>query len=167
MKAALITSCPEIGRSLELLMAHLGQEVRPNRCPTTEDPRDLVAELHEMLAGNLIAIVGIGGISEDVMIAVRTLEVASRTRQCVIVLTASAYPAFIREFEAMSAVKLGFVSSRVAAAILVGDTGKSFVGFNALFPTTKVHDIGGLGWASTSCAKIAEHIVAATTRKPM
>lgn len=160
--ATFFTSSPKIADMFQIFGPYVSARKGSYLCPTQTDPIDLAAEIRNRLSGGP-AIIGIGGNESDIVSGAKTLEVASRTNLCAIVVEQEAFEPFVIWFTGLRKVDAHFIASRVAAAVLVGKGG--FEGFGTYFDKANVYRIGGFGWSATTCEKIAAHIKEATIRK--
>lgn len=159
-RAALIAANPAMFSMFQVFAPFVSaREKNPHSCSYATNPIDLAADLRDQLRGSHIAVIGIDGDDAEVARAARTLAHAVRSHLCAIVITDEGWCHFSDWFAGLSPRDQKFLTVRVAAAILVGKVEPtSFVGFYGLFNATEVETVGGLGWAPSSCSKMASFI---------
>lgn len=161
MRVALLTSCGQIGNSFGMLGEHLGRADEPHhrrwsKCSTNTDSIRLAQEVRGLVNGSLKVVVGIN--RDDHQATMRTLQVATRTHQCVVVMTLEGFRGFADFVDAMSASDRSLFGSRICGAILVGDQRDCFHNVEKYVSTGKVRHIGGVTWSPETCAGIADFI---------
>ena len=160
MNIALLTSCRKIGQTFAQLGGHLGKEGPRHdfwkKCASSTNPIDLAAEVRGKIMGSSLVVVGIG--SEDPVNTMRTLVTASRSHQCVVLMTFEGYHVFIDFWKEMTPTERSIFESRIVGLVLVGDREECFISVAEFAPRADIRHIGGLQWAPTTCDEIAAFI---------
>jgi len=170
MQNALLSSCSTVGRQV----AALGQYIpikgeKPIECPAEIDPIRFSHALQNHIQGCGLVIVGIGGNQAMIRRSALTLQVASRSHICAMVVTEDAWPVFAAWKTDIGPVNSEYLASRVPAAVLIGTNGATpeFAEFETHFPTpaTKRFDIDGFDWGDDARASVAQFLLKACERK--
>ena len=164
-KFALFGSCPDMMGALGVLQrVCAGSETHDLQYfPTDLSPQGLSVKVRTLTAGKIAAVVGFSDVARYDELSFGIARVATRTGNCVLVLTPHGYRRIYELIGTLSGVDANHLQGCVPAVITVGkDTGTSFVSLDGMFPRAKPFSMGGFGWADSTCLKMAEHIVKAT-----
>ena len=161
MRAALLSSCPQIGATFGMLGEHLGHgdkdhHRRWNKCVPAEDPFKLASEVRQLISGSHKVVVGIS--KSDPKGTMRTLHYASRSHECAVIMTLEGYRAFMDYIVELNAAERDFFLGRIRVVITAGDFEDCFTGLEALMPRAERRHFGGTTWSPETCKEIAELI---------
>lgn len=155
-RSVAFASCPQMRSTLDMLGPWIGAG-EPHRFPVIEGSGVPMHAIRSRLAGASFAVIGIG--DGEIAPAFRTLQAATRSHECALVVNTHGYKGVLYELQELPHVDSVLIIQRVKSAVLVGrDDGASFVGFDHVFPHVRVHTIGGLHWGPVSCEEIAQGI---------
>lgn len=158
--AALLTDCPSMASTFERLGPLFGKSGPAHqywqKCSAATEPIELASEVRSKLNGAALAIVGVS--SEAGGDAMRTILAASRSHQCVVVMTLEGQRAFVDFCETLSPVDRIHLSHRIVAVVLVGDRQEFFTSFSQFAPKARIRHIGGMHWSEKTCEEMAAFI---------